>query len=80
MGTHSQSQQLRLVSLNVDGCGHNSTSPAYRIDALLTMILARKPDIIVLQEVTVEMQAVFLCRMGKERHILDPKWPGDPRA
>ena len=63
----NQGQQLLLVSLNVDGCGHYPTSPADRMDALLDMILDRKPDIIVLQEVTADMQVLLQRRLGASK-------------
>ena len=59
----SQCQQLRLVSLNVDGCGHYGISPADRMDALLTMLLDEKPDVMLLQEVTAEMQVALQQRL-----------------
>ena len=59
----SQCQQLRLVSLNVDGCGHYGISPAMRMDDLLTMLLEEKPDVMLLQEVTAEMQVALQQRL-----------------
>ena len=45
-------RQLRLVCLNVDGCGHYRMSPADPMEAFLTIILVQNPDILTLQEVT----------------------------
>lgn len=56
-------RQLRLVSLNVDGCGHYRIAPADRMDAILTIILDQKPDILTFQEVTSDMQVALQRRL-----------------
>lgn len=56
-------QKVRLLSLNVDGCGHYRMSPADRMDSIITVILDQKPDVIALQEVTSEMQVALQRRL-----------------
>ena len=51
----SLGNRVSLVSLNVDGFGTYDKTPAARIAAALGQLLDVAPDVILLQEVTVEM-------------------------
>ena len=51
----AESDALSLVTLHVDGLGDYAASPAARMDAILTHVLLVEPDVLVLQEMTVDM-------------------------
>ena len=69
----AESDALSLVTLSVDGLGDYADSPAARMDAILTRVLLVKPDVLMLQEVTVPMLAQLrrrlpawkVCRRGE---------------
>ena len=62
----AKSDALSLVTLNVDGLGDYTDSPAARMDAILTHVLVVEPDVLVLQEMTAPM-------LTQLRHHL-PDW------
>ena len=42
---------MSLVTMNVDGLGDYQTSPAERMDAILSEVMQANPEVIMLQEV-----------------------------
>ena len=55
------SDELRLVTLNVDGLGNYHVGPGARMEAILIRVLPVEPDVLLLQEVTGPMYTQ-LCR------------------
>ena len=49
--------QVSLVTVNVDGMGNYALSPDERIAAILEEVLRTRPNVVLMQEVTVEIQA-----------------------
>ena len=65
-GVQAESDDLRLVTLNVDGVGSGYADlPQVRMDAILTAVLLvdPPPDVLVLQEVTSDMLAQIRSRL-----------------
>ena len=57
------SSRVSIATLNTDGLGKYKTPPCQRMHKMLDALLARKPDIILLQEVTHPMYAVVKRRL-----------------
>ena len=52
------SDELVVVTVNVDGLGSYAASSSSRMEAIITLILATSPDVLMLQEVVADMYVV----------------------
>ena len=62
--------EVTLLTVNVDGLGEYASSPAGRMEEILTAVLASTPDVIMLQEVVLEMYKVLQRRLQGQGWII----------